>query len=69
MKAKEIMELVDELVRISRDLGNIRRYGRRYGTFGGDTKNRQELQQRCNDIREELQAFADKYERLTENPR
>jgi len=65
MKAKEIMDLVDELVSISRDLGNIRKHG----TFGGHTKNREELQQRCNDICEELQAFADKYERLTENPR
>jgi len=64
MKAKEIMDLVDELVSISRDLGNIRRHG----TFGGDTK-RKELQQRCNDIREELLAFAEEHERLTENPR
>jgi len=64
MKAKKIMDLVDELVRISRDLGNIVKHG----TFG-KTEEKDKLNQKCAHIREELQAFADEHERLTENPR
>ncbi len=64
MKAKKIMDLVDELAKISRDLGNIRRHG----TFGGAT-DKYKLHQKCAHILEELEAFADEHERLTENPR
>jgi len=64
MKAKKIMDLVDELVRISRDLGNIARHG----TFGGDA-DKDKLNQKCAYIQDELQVFADEHERLTENPR
>ena len=64
MKAKKIMDSVDELVRISRDLGNIARHG----TFGGGA-DKDKLNQKCAHILDELQVFADEHERLTENPR
>jgi len=64
MKAKKIMDLVDELVRISHNLGNKARHG----TFGGRADKDKLNHQRAY-ILEELQAFADEHERLTENPR
>ena len=60
MNANVIMELVDELVRVTRDLTKLQMHH----THGPD-QGKQELGQRSGDILEKLQAFADEHERLT----
>jgi hypothetical protein len=64
MTAKEIMKLIDELVRDSCDLCNLKKYPH----FGGDPNKRPELIQKNTNNRIKLQVFADKFEQLTENP-
>jgi hypothetical protein len=60
MKAKEIMELVDELIKDSCSLS-------RFSTFGGGPE-KQELINKSGNVRRKLQAFANIYEQLTKNP-
>ncbi len=64
MTAKGIMELIDELVRDSCDLCNLKKYP----NFGGDQNKRTKLIQKNTNNRIKLQVFADKFEQLTENP-
>jgi hypothetical protein len=60
MKAKEIMELVDELIKDSCSLS-------RFSTFGGGPE-KQELINKSGKTRKKLEDFANNYEKLTKNP-
>ena len=60
MKAKEIMELVDELIKDSCALS-------KFSAFGGGPE-KQELINKSGKTRKKLEDFANNYEKLTKNP-